>query len=498
MHGEKMKLCLINHSYKYELEKLIRIFLPFEKIEFCEVEEREDRTSITSLLRGEKETCLSAELLIDNKSYKFSEILSNENPDYDNECERLLAVALYNCFVKASGYVPEWGILTGVRPAKLFSRLSADNGKASAEEWFKKGLMVSENKISLCRETVESEDRITALSAPDSYSLYISIPFCPTRCAYCSFVSHSVEQAKGLIPDYIRLLKEELKLTAEIAKSLNLRLETIYIGGGTPTSLNASQIGEIMTEVKAYFDLSGLREYTVEAGRPDTVTREKLDTIKRLGATSISINPQTMNDDVLKAIGRRHTAEETEKAFLLARECGFDNINTDLIAGLHGDTFDSFKATVERVLALDPESVTVHSLSMKRSSALNVNGLFPEAQMGAEASKMVNFARETLTEKGILPYYMYRQSKTVGNLENVGYAKRGKECLYNVYTMDETHTILACGASAVTKLREPNGPYIERIFNYKYPYEYISRFKELAARKDGILSFYEKYPANNK
>ena len=498
MHGVKMKLCLINHSYKYELEKLIRIFLPFEKIEFCEAEEKEERACITTLLRGEKETRLSAELLIDNKSYKFSEILSNENPDYDNECERLLAVALYNCFVKASGYVPEWGILTGVRPAKLFSRLSADNGKASAEEWFKKGLMVSENKISLCRETVESEDRITALSAPDSYSLYISIPFCPTRCAYCSFVSHSVEQAKGLIPDYIRLLKEELKLTAEIAKGLNLRLETIYIGGGTPTSLNASQIGEIMTAVKAYFDLSGLREYTVEAGRPDTVTREKLDTIKRLGATRISINPQTMNDDVLKAIGRRHTAEETEKAFLLARECGFDNINTDLIAGLHGDTFDSFKATVERVLALDPESVTVHSLSMKRSSALNVNGLFPEAQMGAEASKMVNFARETLTEKGILPYYMYRQSKTVGNLENVGYAKRGKECLYNVYTMDETHTILACGASAVTKLREPNGPYIERIFNYKYPYEYISRFKELAARKDGILSFYEKYPANNK
>ncbi len=493
-----MKLCLINHSYKYELEKLIRIFSPFEKIEFCEGEEREDRTSITSLLRGEKETRLSAELLIDNKSFEFSETLSNDNPDYDNECERLLAVALYNCFVAASGYVPEWGILTGVRPAKLFSRLSADNGKTLAEDWFKNGLMVSENKISLCRETVESENKITALSKPDSYSLYISIPFCPTRCAYCSFVSHSVEQAKGLIPDYVRLLKEELRLTAEIAKKLSLRLETIYIGGGTPTSLTAEQIGEIMSAVKAYFDLSGLREYTVEAGRPDTVTREKLETIKSLGATRISINPQTMNDEVLKSIGRRHTAEETEKAFLLARECGFCNINTDLIAGLHGDTYESFKTTMERVLSLEPESVTVHSLSMKRSSTLNVNGLFPEAQMGAEAAKMVNFARETLTEKGIFPYYMYRQSKTVGNLENVGYAKRGKECLYNVYTMDETHTVLACGASAVTKLREPNGPYIERIFNYKYPYEYISRFNELAARKDGVLRFYEKYPANNK
>ena len=498
MYGEKMKLCLINHSYKYELEKLIRIFLSFEKIEFCENEEREDRTSITKLLRGEKETELSAELLIDNKSFKFSESLLNENPDYGNECERLLAVALYNCFVSASSYVPEWGILTGVRPAKLFSRLVAAEGKASAEEWFKNGLKVSENKISLCRETVESEDRITALSAPDSYSLYISIPFCPTRCAYCSFVSHSIEQAKGLIPDYIKLLKEELRLTAEIAEKLKLRLETIYIGGGTPTSLNARQIGEIMTAVKSNFNLSCLREYTVEAGRPDTVTREKLETIKKLGATRISINPQTMNDDVLRSIGRRHTAEETEKAFLLARECGFDNINTDLIAGLHGDTFEGFKETVNRVLALNPESVTVHSLSMKRSSTLNVNGLFPEAMMGAEAAKMVNFARETLTEKGLFPDYMYRQSKTVGNLENVGYAKRGKECLYNVYTMDETHTVLACGASAVTKLREPDGPYIERIFNYKYPYEYISRFQELAARKDGILRFYEKYPANNK
>ena len=253
-----------------------------------------------------------------------------------------------------------------------------------------------------------------------------------------------------------------------------------------------------MTAVKDFFDLSSLREYTVEAGRPDTVTKEKLDVIKNLGATRISINPQTMNNEVLKGIGRRHTAEDTERAFMLAREHGFDNINTDLIAGLPGDTFDSFKTTLKRVLALNPESVTVHSLSMKRSSSLNVNGLFPEAKMGAEAAKMVNFAREALTQRGIAPYYMYRQSKTVGNLENVGYAKRGAECLYNVFTMDETHTVLACGASAVTKLRQPDGPYIERIFNYKYPYEYISRFNELTARKDGILRFYEKYPANNQ
>lgn len=498
MWVDEMKLCLINHSYKYELEKLIRIFLPFEKIEFCDNKAEGERVCVTSICRNGTKTLLSAELLIDNKRFSFSETVSNERADYDKECERLLAVSLYNCFVSASYYVPEWGILTGVRPAKLFSRLCSAGGAYAAEEWFKKGLMVSENKISLCRETVESEGRITALSAPDSYSLYISIPFCPTRCAYCSFVSHSVEQAKNLIPDYIRLLKEELRLTAEIAGKLNLRLETVYIGGGTPTALTAEQLCEIMTAVKGFFDLSNLREYTVEAGRPDTVTAEKLDVIKNLGATRISINPQTMNNDVLMGIGRRHTAGDTENAFILAREHGFDNINTDLIAGLPSDTFHSFKATVKRVLALNPESVTVHSLSMKRSSSLNVNGLFPEAKMGAEAAKMVNFARETLTENGIFPYYMYRQSKTVGNLENVGYAKRGKECLYNVFTMDETHTVLACGASAVTKLREPNGPYIERIFNFKYPYEYISRFNELAKRKDGILSFYEKYPANNK
>lgn len=493
-----MKLCLINHSYKYELEKLIRIFLPFEKIEFSEEKAEGERVCITSLFRNGAETLLSAELSIDNKKFNSFESLSNSNSDYDKECERLLAVSLYNCFVSASSYVPEWGILTGVRPAKLFSRLCDSAGLNAAEEWFKNGLMVSENKISLCRETVKGENRITALSSPDSYSLYISIPFCPTRCAYCSFVSHSVEQAKNLIPDYIRLLKEELRLAAEIAGKLNLRLETIYIGGGTPTAITAGQLCEIMTAVKDFFDLSSLREYTVEAGRPDTVTKEKLDVIKNLGATRISINPQTMNNEVLKGIGRRHTAEDTERAFMLAREHGFDNINTDLIAGLPGDTFDSFKTTLKRVLALNPESVTVHSLSMKRSSSLNVNGLFPEAKMGAEAAKMVNFAREALTQRGIAPYYMYRQSKTVGNLENVGYAKRGAECLYNVFTMDETHTVLACGASAVTKLRQPDGPYIERIFNYKYPYEYISRFNELTARKDGILRFYEKYPANNQ
>jgi len=437
---------------------------------------------------------LSALLLINGKSYNKSYELSNDAVDYNNECERLLAVALYDCFVSASGYVPEWGILTGVRPAKLFSRLAAENGEANAENWFKNALKVGDEKISLCRSAVVSEGKITSLSRPDSFSLYISIPFCPTRCSYCSFVSHSVENAGKLIPDYISLLKKEIAYTADIAKKIGLRLETVYIGGGTPTSVTAEQLGSIMKCVTDSFDTSNLREYTVEAGRPDTITAEKLETIKHLGAGRISINPQTMNDSVLEKIGRRHTAADTVKAFETARKCGFCNINTDLIAGLPGDTPESFFDTVRSILSLDPESITVHSLSMKRSSRLTVTGSFPEVKAGENAGKMVSFARNTLEKHGFLPYYMYRQSKTVGNLENVGYAKPGTECLYNVYTMDETHSILACGASAVSKLRQPHGSYIERIFNFKYPYEYISRFNELIERKKGVISFYENYP----
>lgn len=489
-----MKLCLIGHSFKYELEKLIRIFLPFEKIEFAEEAADGDGTAVTRLDKTADKTVLSALLLINGKSYNKAYELSNSADDYDNECERLLAVALYDCFVSASGYVPEWGILTGVRPAKLFSRLAAENGEANAENWFKNALKVSDEKISLCRSAVVSEGKITSLSRPDSFSLYISIPFCPTRCSYCSFVSHSVENAGKLIPDYISLLKKEIAYTADIAKKIGLRLETVYIGGGTPTSVTAEQLGSIMKCVTDSFDTSNLREYTVEAGRPDTITAEKLETIKHLGAGRISINPQTMNDSVLEKIGRRHTAADTVKAFETARKCGFCNINTDLIAGLPGDTPESFFDTVRSILSLDPESITVHSLSMKRSSRLTVTGSFPEVKAGEDAGKMVSFARNTLEKHGFLPYYMYRQSKTVGNLENVGYAKPGTECLYNVYTMDETHTILACGASAVSKLRQPHGSYIERIFNFKYPYEYISRFNELIERKKGVISFYENYP----
>ena len=484
-----MNLCLLNHSYKYELEKLIRIFLPFEKIEFFDTCNLSDCCAVSEL----NGLVASAKLTFNSKVYSYCENIDTNAVDKHKEEELKLATALFKCFTEAFDYKPQWGLLTGVRPAKLFSRLSKKEGSDKTEEYFKNSLFVSDKKVELCKAAIKGEDEITSLSRPDSYSLYISIPFCPTRCSYCSFVSHSVTQAKKLIPQYVENLCKELEITAKTAKENGLRLETVYIGGGTPTAISAEHLDKIMKVVAENFDLTNLREYTVEAGRPDTVTKEKLTVIKKNGATRISINPQTMNDSVLKAIGRKHTALQVKEAFNLARECGHNNINMDLIAGLPTDDLESFKTTVYEILKLNPESVTVHSLSFKRAADLSLDKTYENINLGNIASDMVDFANKTLSENGILPYYMYRQSKTVGNLENVGYAKAGFECLYNVYIMDETHTILACGASAVTKLREPDGDYIERIFNFKYPYEYISRFGEIIARKQGVTEFYSNY-----
>lgn len=484
-----MQLCLINNSYRYEIEKLIRIFLPFEKIEFSQEAIINDCCVIGEIIDNKA----IATLNFGGKVYKSSREIENINNNTEKDAELFLALAVYECFVNATDYTPDWGILTGIRPAKLLSRLKKSMGEAGAEEYFKNYLMVSDKKLKLTLNALKGEGEITSYSKPDSFSLYISIPFCPSRCSYCSFVSHSVEHAEKLIPQYVEYLCKELEITAKIARENNLRLETVYMGGGTPTTLSPEQLHKVLQTVKDNFDLSNVREYTVEAGRPDTVTKEKLEVIKSFGVTRISINPQTMNDDVLKIIGRKHSVKQTIDAFNLARECGFTNINMDLIAGLTGDTFESFVNTVDSVIKLNPESVTVHSLSMKRSSTMTKYNEIPEIKMGKTASQMVDYAYNTLRDNHINPYYMYRQSKTVGNLENVGYAKQGYESLYNVYIMDETHTILACGASAVTKLREPKGDYIERIFNYKYPYEYINGFEEILKRKNGINNFYSKY-----
>ena len=486
-----MELILLGNDFKYELEKLCRIFLPFEKINIVSEMVEGENLAVAEIEKTGDSLLCNAWLSLGGKNAAFSEEIPLGSDEKDKELK--LAQCLFNCFCKITGYKSSWGILTGVRPAKLFANLCRKQGKDQTKKYFSEELFVESNKISLCEETFGTEEEIINKSEKDWFSLYISIPFCPTRCAYCSFVSHSIGQAKKLVPDYVKLLCEEIKQTAEIAKQCNLKLKTVYMGGGTPTSITPSQMDEILCAVETNFDLSNVLEFTVEAGRPDTVTSEMLGVLKKHKISRISINPQTMNDEVLKTIGRNHTAKMVVDAFNLARQMGFNNINMDLIAGLPGDTAESFKETVDKLLALAPESITVHSLAMKRASDLTAQGVLHTVKSGKTAETMVEYARKALTEKGILPYYMYRQSKTVGNLENVGYAKKGYESLYNVYIMDETHTILGVGASAVTKLKSPNGPEISRIFNFKYPYEYISRYDELAARKKGIAEFYEQH-----
>ena len=490
-----MRLCNIGHNYDYETEKVLRIFFPNEKIEIIKEYKQGDNTAVCTVEQQNNKRIVAAQVSLSGKTYSESETVALEFSG--KETELSLARCLYRCLSEITGYNSEWGILTGIRPAKLYSSLVSEYGEEVACKRFENDFLARGNKIRLCAATAKSEKKIIALSSPESFSLYVSVPFCPSRCSYCSFVSHSVENAKNIIPEYLRLLARELKITGEIASKLNLRLETVYVGGGTPTSITAEQLNELLFAIKQNFDFSNVREFTVEAGRPDTIEREKLEVIKSAGVTRISINPQSMNDEVLKAIGRKHTAAQMINAFNLAREVGFNNINCDLIAGLEADTFDSFKSTVNSILELDPESITVHALSIKRAANMTRRGQLPDVSVGAMAAKMVDYVSEPLEKKGLLPYYMYRQSKTVGNLENVGYAKAGREGLYNVYIMDETHTILACGASAVTKLKQPNGNNIERIFNFKYPYEYINRFDEIISRKEGIKAYYDKYPAFN-
>ncbi len=479
----------INNSFNYEIEKLCRIFLPFKKIIFTTERKEDNIYAVTEIKTENGKTVASAYLNMNSKEAHHTAIVS-DNADYERECERVLATQLFLCFTDITGYFPEWGILTGVRPAKLYSSICSLRGENAARREFREDFSVNEEKISLCGETHSLEEQIVNKSTPDSFSLYISVPFCPTRCSYCSFVSHSVEKSQKLIPLYVEKLISEIELTAKIARRNNLSLKTVYIGGGTPTTLSAEQIGSVMSAVRDNFDLSGILEYTVEAGRPDTINEDKLRAILLGGATRISINPQTMSDKVLENIGRRHTSKQTVDAYNLARQVGFNNINMDLIAGLPGDTYESFCDTVEQIISMNPENVTVHTLSFKRASNLSLSG---DSRVTTDTAKMVRYARRKLAENGILPYYMYRQSKTVGNLENVGYAKRGFEGLYNVYIMDETHTILACGASGVTKMRQPHGDYIERVFNYKYPYEYINNFEEIIARKAKIDEFYAKF-----
>lgn len=477
-----MNLYVKNHNFHFELENLTRLFFPNEKItvirDFSEPQPPYIYTEVSDKIT----------ISVNIGSFNKSETAVKKLADDDNEL--VSAQLLYKLLCDFTGLTQPWGILTGVRPVKLLRRLAEESNEEQAVKKFEKDFFVSNEKIALSRETEHNERKILELSKPESFSLYVGIPFCPSRCSYCSFVMASIERAEKLIGPYTKLLCEEIKRTAEIANKLGLRLETVYFGGGTPTTLSAEQLDTVIKTVNKSFDMSTCREFTVEAGRPDTIDIAKLFALKENKVDRISINPQTVNDEVLKTIGRKHTAQQFFDAFELARKCGFDNINTDLIAGLPTDTPESFKNSLDSIVRLNAECITVHTLCMKRASRLTTEGVTLDLQQARDAREMLAYTQNILGQNEYIPYYMYRQSRMVGNLENVGWSKKGFESLYNVYVMDETHTILACGSGGVTKLKRNNPDYLERIFNFKYPYEYIDRFDELIQRKSGIMQFY--------
>ncbi|MEA5134840.1 MAG: coproporphyrinogen dehydrogenase HemZ [Candidatus Fimivivens sp.] len=484
-------------SHTYEIEMLSRMLFPALSLESAEV--------LSTL--GATQDYLLAEITPDDDGYLLQVTLRRSNNLYIDkktldtdisEKERVVALAriLYRAALKSGCRQLRWGILTGIRPVKLFHALAAQGlTEQQANAQLCARYLLSDEMAQLAQTVRRSEKCINDQSLPMGFSLYISIPFCPQRCSYCSFVSQSVEKMQHLVAPYVDQLCVEIAEIGNIVKTLGLTLQTIYFGGGTPTTLSAEQLTKIFLQIDHAFDLSNLLEYTVEAGRPDTIDRERLLAIKAAGVTRLSVNPQTMNDDVLHNVSRKHTAQQVVEAFELAREIGFESINMDLIAGLPGDTPESFEKSLKRVLELNPDNITVHTLTLKRASTLaeDAQEVARQYNRHGEVAQMVDTARRLICKAGYAPYYLYRQKNAVGSLDNTGYAKPGKEGLYNVFIMDETHTILAAGAGAVTKLCALQGSDIERIYNFKYPAEYLSRYQMISNRKERVKQFYENH-----
>lgn len=471
------------NTFKYEMENILKLFYPVRRFQHV-YESREypddEYVSIDVSPVGEGGCDLSATV----KKGDFFRTLKTQNhpeADAEMECARLL----YRILHELTGVRPQWGVLTGIRPVKWVQRrLSAGKTPEEIRREFESELYMTPEKIDLSFRIAEAQKEILLDNGPKDFSLYISIPYCPSRCSYCSFVSHAItgQKARALVPEYLDKLVKEIGFTAKISRETGLRLRTIYIGGGTPTALSAGQLKQVTDAVAVHFPLSDGVEYTIEAGRADTIDAEKLQVIREAGATRISINPQTFEDAVLKAIGRKHTGQQVIDCYELARKMGFSSINMDLIAGLPADSYEGFCRSLDKAVELDPENITVHTLSLKRSSELFQQMSGDEDY--SEVQRMVAYAYRALTAAGYEPYYLYRQKNTRGNLENVGYAKPGHFGKYNVYIMDEMQTILAAGAGAVTKIVLPGD--IERIYNYKYPYEYISGFDDILAKKQRV------------
>ena len=469
---------LRGHDCRYAAEQAVMAFLP----EFGGEGDR-----LVSAYDG---SCAAAALRYQSKDYAGRAEQAGPLPESQllrkRALQRLVKESIFRACVEALGRIPPWGSLTGVRPGKLAARHMEEAGRDEGEtaSWLEREYSLSPRRALLCAKAAKA-----GLEAKDSLGekdilLYVGIPFCPTRCAYCSFVSHSVERSLKLVEPYVEALGREISDAGRLVRELGLRVKAVYWGGGTPTTLDPEQLKRTLDRVAEAFCLPAGLEYTVEAGRPDTITREKLLVLQSAGVTRISLNPQTMDDRVLAAIGRRHSVQEVRHSYALAREHFGGQINMDLIAGLPEDSVSGFRTGLEEVLAMGPENVTVHSLTRKRGADLN--GMELQGLPGETVGEMLDDALELLPAACYAPYYLYRQKFSAGGYENVGWAKPGTGCLYNIAMMEELCTVLSLGAGGATKRLLPGGK-ILRCFNKKYPYEYIGSLEEAERDKRSLF-----------
>ena len=470
------------HSRTYEMEALLKLFRPAERFTFSTEPEPPAAEECFSavLLPAADGLRLTCRVSISGESRSAEKNLPADLPN--NILDREISGLSYPLFCVLTGISPAWGMLTGIRPVNLLRKFTARTGSPEqAADDFRNIWHVSEEKTQLAKDILAVQQPILDAAPKNGIGIYLSIPFCPTRCKYCSFVSNSVSQMGKLVDQYYMCIAKEIDMIGDLVIDYGLTVDSVYIGGGTPTSIDLYQPLNWMH--MNFVAGHTLREYTVEAGRPDTITRENLSYLRQFGVTRISVNPQSFQDHVLRAAGRPHTAQDAVDKFLLARDMGFDNINMDFIAGLPEDTVQGFRESIDRAVELNPESITVHCLALKKAADFYQSLSMPDADAVAE---MVDYAQKTLTAAGYRPYYLYRQKNMAANLENVGYAKPGFESAYHVMMMDDSQTILGIGAGASTKVLGGRRG-IERLTECKYPYDYLARFDELMQEKEKQL-----------
>ena len=484
-----MKLYLKGHAERYPVEQLQMQLFGDRPTQFVETPFSGEDGAVSSLHDGKIYRTATAKITLDGKTATAARRIPLTKADV-RLTRRILQQSYYLAAVQLLPEAPPWGALSGVRPTKLATKVLLEGGREQdADRMLRDVYFVTPERRRLCLDASRHTLEAARLLAPDDLSLYIGIPFCPTRCAYCSFVSESVERFGEFLPPFLDCLIREIEYTGALLKRSGWHIRSLYIGGGTPTTLSTPQMTRLLDAIGTHFDLSRSLEFTVEGGRPDTLDLAKLRAIRAGGATRISINPQTMSDSVLRAIGRRHTAAETVEAFRMAREAGFDDINMDLIAGLPGDTPASFSETVRQVLALEPSNVTVHTLALKKGADLFQRRVtLPTRE---DVAQMLAASGRQLRAAALEPYYLYRQNYMSGSFENVGWCRAGYTGYYNIYMMEELHSILSLGGGGMNKINLPAGA-LERFHNPKYPQDYIQRIDTVLRQKDEIFALLEQ------